>query len=223
MIAIYRVLTNILYPILILIIYLRKLKKKEDPLRYKEKIFVSFFKVKRKSDKKLIWFHAASVGEFKSILPVLERLNDENDNLEFLITTNTLSSSNLAQEELKKFDNTYHRFFPIYVNFITKKFISNWKPNFVFLVDSEIWPNLILNLKNNKIPLAIINARITKKTFSKWILVPQTAKKIFNCFDLCLTSNIETKEFLTKLSVKNTYSFGNLKLINNNSFKRISL
>jgi 3-deoxy-D-manno-octulosonic-acid transferase len=215
MILIYRVLTTLIYPLLFIYIFIRKLKKKEDQVRYKEKIFPSHFNVNRKKNSKLIWFHAASIGEFKSILPIIRELNKNNDNYEFLISTITLSSSNLAKEELKNFNNVQHRFFPFDVNFLINKFIFLWKPNIIFLVDSEIWPNLILKANKNKIPLVLINARITAKTFKKWMMFPNTAKIIFNLFDLCLTSNLETKNFLKRLNAKNVYFNGNIKLINN--------
>ena len=67
--------------------------------------------------------------------------------LEFLITTVTLSSGNLATKELKKFENIEHRFLPFDVPFLIDKFLNLWKPNKIFLVDSEIWPNLILKAK----------------------------------------------------------------------------
>ena len=213
MILAYRIFTTLIYPLLLVFIILRKIFKKEDPVRYKEKIFPSHFNVNRKENSKLIWFHAASIGEFKSILPIIKELNS-NNNLEFLITTITLSSSNLAKKELKKFSNVQHRFFPFDVSFLIKRFILLWKPHAIFLVDSEIWPNLILEVKKNNIFLGMINGRITLKTFKKWMLFPRTAKKIFNLFDLCLTSNLETKDYLFKLNAKNIFFNGNIKLIN---------
>jgi len=215
MILIYRTLTNFLYPFLIVLILFRKLINKEDKNRYKEKIFPNCFDVKKRQNKKLIWFHAASIGEFKSILPIIKELNQNNSRFEFLITTVTLSSSNLAKEELKKIYNAYHRFFPLDVNFLIKKFLYLWKPYAIFLVDSEIWPNLISNSKELKIPLAIINARITKKTFIRWMCLEFMAKNIFKSFDVCLTSNLETKKYLEKLNAKNIFYTGNIKLIGN--------
>ena len=208
----YRVLTTFFYPFLIFFMFIRKLKKKEDPIRYKEKIFPSSFNVKKNSNLKLIWFHAASIGEFRSIIPIIEKLAE--NKFQFLITTTTLSSSTLASEELKKFDNTIHRFLPLDVNFLINKFITLWKPSAIFLVDSEIWPNLIFSAKKYKIPIALINARITSKTFKRWIKFPKTAEKIFNSFSLCLTSNVETKNFLLKLKGRNIFFCGNIKLIN---------
>ena len=189
--------------------------KKEDNLRYKEKIFPGYFNPRKNKIKKLIWFHAASVGELKSVLPIIKKINIDNKNLEILITTVTLSSANLAKIELKKFKNAQHRFLPLDVIFIMKKFLSLWKPDAIFLVDSEIWPNLIFLANQKKIPLGIINARITKKTYGKWNLFPKVARSIFSLFNLCIVSNQETKKFLENLNAKNIFYFGNLKFCEN--------
>ena len=219
MIPLYKAITILIYPFLVLIIFFRKMIKKEDPRRYKEKILVSHFNVKRNKSK-LIWFHAASIGEFKSIVPIIENLNKNKENLEFLITTITFSSGDLARQDLKKFDNVYHRFLPIDVGFIINKFLNSWKPSAIFLVDSEIWPNLILKAKEKGISIGIINARITFKTFKRWMLFPKTANKIFSTFGICLTSNLETKKYLIKLKAKKINFLGNIKLINKNNKKK---
>ena len=221
MILLYRILTTLLYPLLFILLLIRRFQEKEDPIRYKEKIFASKFNIKKNKNKKLIWFHAASIGEFKSILPIIEELNLNKKNLEFLITTITLSSSNLAKEELKKFDNVQHRFFPFDVGFVINKFILLWNPCAIFLVDSEIWPNLIYKAKKHKIPIAIINARITLKTFKKWMIISNTAKKVFGLLNFCLTSNLETKNYLLKLNAKNVIHTGNIKLISKIYEKKI--
>ena len=213
MILTYRILTTILYPFFLIIIFFRKILNKEDKYRYKEKILPSHFKVKRKKNTKLIWFHAASLGELKSIIPIIKEL-DNNNNLEFLITTVTLSSSNLAALEFKNFQNIYHRFLPIDVLFLIKKFLNEWSPYAVFFVDSEIWPNLLFQAKKKNILIGLINARITSRTFNRWRKIPRTSKKIFGLFNLCLTSNSETKDYLEKLGATNIHYKGNLKLIN---------
>ncbi len=212
MILFYRVLTFLLYPLIIFLIFLRKIFKKEDPIRYKEKLFPSKFNFKKRENSKLIWFHAASIGEFKSILPIIENLKSSNN--DFLVTTVTYSSGKLAAEELKKFDNVYHRYLPVDIEFVIKKFLTLWKPTAIFLVDSEIWPNLILETKKLKIPIALINGRITKKSFNRWNKVPYTAKIIFGSFDLCLASSLESKNYLIELKAKNIFYSGNIKLIN---------
>ena len=147
MLTLYRFLINLFYPLIVVVIFLRKLIGKEDPIRYKEKIFVSHFKVNRKNKTKLIWFHAASVGEVKSILPIVKELT-KNNNLEILITTVTLSSIRLLKIKfiiIKIFIID----FPIDATFIIENFLSLWRPNAVF-GRLEIWPNLISLVKKRK-------------------------------------------------------------------------
>ena len=211
MIFIYRLITILLYPIFIILIYLRKLFNKEDDNRYKEKIFSSNFFPNRNDKKKLIWFHAASIGEVQSIFPLVKKLNNENNDLEFLITTVTLSSGNIVKKKFFANENINHRYFPLDINFLIKSFLNKWKPNLVIFIDSEIWPNLIFEIKKRKTPIALINGRITKKTFNKWMWFSNFAKKIFNNFDLCLAASKESEENLRKLGVKNVKNIGNIK------------
>jgi 3-deoxy-D-manno-octulosonic-acid transferase len=206
MLIIYRILINIILILSPLIILVRLFKKKEDLIRFKEKL--GFF-TKNKSKGKLIWFHGASVGELHSIIPLLERLEKSKKISQILITSNTLSSSKIISKiKLKKI---YHQFFPIDNDLIIKNFINHWKPSVAFFVDSEIWPNTLINLNKNKIPTVLINARITKKSYNKWIKLKNFSKLIFNKFNLCLSSNKETVIFLKKLGARNIKYFGNLK------------
>ena len=144
MIFLYRIISSFLYPLLVVLIFLRKYLDKEHIKRYKEKIFISSFNVNRKLNTELIWFHAASIGELKSILPIINQLEKDKNNFEYLITTTTLSSSKIAENQIKNFKNIDHRFFPLDVSFLIKAFLVKWQPKVLFLVDSEIWPNLIL-------------------------------------------------------------------------------
>ena len=221
MLFFYKILTTILYPFLILYILFRVFRNKEHPKRFKEKIFPSHFNVDKMNKSKLCWFHVASIGELNSILPIIEELNSNND-FEFLITTTTLSSSKLADNEFIKLENIKHRFFPLDVDFLVSRFLSSWKPDLVFLVDSEIWPNLILQIKRKKIPLALINARITSKTFKRWNFFPNAATEIFSSFSMCLTSNLESKQYLERFKVKNIYHHGNIKLLSKIDLDKIS-
>ena len=111
MLFLYKVITNILYPILILYMYFRKLIKKEHSKRFKEKIYPSHFNVNKTENSKLCWFHAVSIGELNSILPIIEEINTKYTNYEFLITTTTLSSANLINKKSKNLKNIQHRFF----------------------------------------------------------------------------------------------------------------
>lgn len=221
MILCYRFLTIFFYPVFIVIIFFRKFFNKEDKKRYKEKIFSTSFSPVNRKQKKLIWFHAASIGEVQSIFPVVSKLNKKNKNLDFLITTVTLSSGILVNKKFKNDQNIYHRYFPIDVIFLVRKFLDEWRPDLVLFVDSEIWPNFILEIDKREIKSVVINARITKKSFNKWMLVPRFAKKIFNSFELCLASSIESKKYLKKLNAKNLKYYGNLKLSSSVKFKEV--
>ena len=211
MIFFYRIIINFIIILSPLIILIRLLKKKEHPIRFKEKF--CFFSIKR-GQGKLIWFHVASVGEMLSIVPLIEKLEKNKNIKKILITSSTLSSSNTFLKF--KFKKTIHQFFPIDSNFYTKKFIKYWKPSLAIFVESEIWPNIILNLKNKNIPLILLNARITKKTYKKWKKISFFSKSIFNKFDVCISQNNETKNYLKKLGAENIKKLGNLKFSETN-------
>ncbi|MDB9738913.1 3-deoxy-D-manno-octulosonic acid transferase [Candidatus Pelagibacter sp.] len=202
----YRILINLILFLSPIIILIRLLQKKEDPLRFKEKL--GFFS-KKKLKGKLIWFHGASVGELLSVIPLIEKLEKNKLIKQILITSNTLSSSKiLSKLKLKK---TIHQFFPIDTNYNTNKFLKYWDPSVVIFIDSEIWPNMITNIKKRSISLMLINARITKKSFKKWKFFSSSAKKIFRNFDICLSSSLESKNFLKLLGAKKIFYIGNLK------------
>jgi 3-deoxy-D-manno-octulosonic-acid transferase len=206
MLFIYRIIINLITLISPIIIILRLLKKKEDPKRFKEK-FCLFSKKKTKG--KLIWFHGASVGEVLSVIPLIEKLEKKKEIKQILITSNTLSSSKIITN--LNFKKVIHQFFPIDTNYHTQKFLKYWKPSIAIFIDSEIWPNMIYNIKKNNISLALINARITNKSFKKWKIFLATAKNIFQKFDICFSSNLKSKRYLELLGAKNIKYIGNLK------------
>ena len=206
MFFVYRTFLNLIVLFSPIIILIRLLKKKEHPIRFREKFG---FYSKKKANGKLIWFHGASVGEVLSIIPLIKKLENNKKIKQILITSNTLSSSKvLSNLKLKK---TIHQFFPIDTNHHTQKFLNYWNPSVAIFVDSEIWPNMINNIKRNKISLILINARITQKSFKKWKILHNSAKKIFQKFDLCLSSSAKSTRYLSHLGAKNIKSFGNLK------------
>ena len=206
MLGIYRILINLIYIISPIIILIRLIKKKEDLKRFKEKF--CFFSEKRGKGN-LIWFHGASVGEVKSIIPILEKLEKNTKIDKILITSNTLSSSKIVQKF--KFKKVIHQFFPIDTNFLSKKFLNFWRPSLVFFIDSEIWPNMFINLHNQKIPINLLNGRITKKSFSRWKFFSNFSKKLFSKFELCLSASNESKFYLKSLGAKKVKFIGNLK------------
>ena len=202
---VYRVFTNLIILISPIIILFRLIKKKEELLSVSEKFCI----YSKKNNLKSIWFHAASVGELMSILPIIDKLERNKKIKQILVTTTTISSAKIFQK--KKFKKTHHKYYPLDTNFLTNKFIRVWKPQIAIFVDSEIWPNMIENLYFKKIPIVLLNARITRKSFNRWNLVQNFAETIFSKISLALPSNLETKMFLKKLGVKKIKIAGNLK------------
>ena len=211
MLSAYRILIFFFHPFLLILIYLRLILNKEDKIRFKEKIFSSAFNANKDNSKKLIWFHAASIGEALSILPLIEEINSLNKNINFLITTVTLSSASLLKKKIDGHNYITHRFFPLDIKYLSEKFLNVWKPDLVCFVDSEIWPNFLFKIKEKKIPLALINGRITKKTFKKWKIFPNFAEKVFGKFDLCIPCSKESQNYLKEFNVKKLSYMGNLK------------
>ena len=206
MLGVYRILINLIFVLSPLIILIRLIKKKEDLNRFKEKF--CFFS-KRRGNGNLIWFHGASVGEIKSIVPILEKLEKNSKVNKILITSNTLSSSKIIKKF--KFKKIIHQFFPIDTNYLSKKFLDYWRPSLVFFIDSEIWPNMLTNLDYRKIPINLLNGRITKKSFSRWKFFSNFSKKLFSKLNLCLSASKQSKYFLKSLGAKKVKFIGNLK------------
>jgi len=218
MLNLYRLLINLVLLISPLIIILRLIKKKEHPIRFKEKF--CFFPIKR-GNGKLIWFHGSSVGEIISIIPLVEKLEKNKSIKKILITSSTLSSSKvLTKFKLKK---TVHQFFPIDANFLTKKFLDYWNPAIAIFVESEIWPNMLINVKKKSIPLVLLNARITKESYKKWKMISLLSRYLFESFDISFPQNYETKKYLNSLGAKKIKFLGNLKFSESKTQKNIAL
>ena len=98
-----------------------------------------------------------------------------------------------------------------------KKFLNHWKPKAVFFIDSEIWPNMMLKIREKNIPLILLNARITKNSFNNWKNIISFSEKIFSNFNLCLAQNNETKKYLKILGAKKIKKIRNLKFSQSSS------
>jgi len=193
-----------------LIIIFRLIKNKEDKKRFLEKFTIN---LKERKTGNLIWFHAASVGEFLSIVPLIKELEKNKNIKNILVTTSTLSSSEIFKNF--KFKKTIHQFFPIDFIYFTSKFINYWKPKIAIFIDSEIWPCMFREIKKNSIPLLLMNARITNKSFNKWNIFENFSKNTFQKIDIAYPANIETSQYLKKFKCKKIKSIGNLKFSDN--------
>ena len=218
MFFIYKLFLNIIIIISPIIVGIRILKNKEDKKRFLEKFCL--FSIKKKEGK-LIWFHGASVGEILSIIPIIEKFEKNKNINTILLTSSTLSSSKIIKKF--KFKKTVHQFYPIDHPYLVYKFLEYWKPRLAIFIDSEVWPCMYDKIKDKKIPLILLNARLTKKTFNRWNYFKKFSEKIFGNISIAYPQNIETKSYLRKLKVKQIKNIGNLKFSENDYEKNISL
>jgi len=205
--VVYYFTTIVLHYLLRPYLYFRIIRKKESPIRYKEKLGIT---EKKRNDGYLIWFHCSSIGELKSIFPIIDYYLKKN---QILVTTSTLGSNEVFQKKYFNIRNITHQFAPIDSPQIVKKFFDKWKPNIIFFTESELWPNQIFYAKKKDIPIILLNARISPKSFIKWKLLQTTMSQILDCFKLILCQSNESKNYFTYFSNNNVEMFGNLKFI----------
>ena len=205
--VIYYFATSLLHYLLRPYLYFRIIKKKESPIRFKEKLGITNI---QRHDGYLIWFHCASIGELKSIFPIIDHYVKKN---KILLTTSTLSSSEIFYKKYSNNKNIVHQFAPIDSPQIVKRFFLKWKPNIIFFTDSELWPNQIFYAKNNNIPIILLNGRISKKSFSKWKLFRVTMHEILKSFKLILCNSNQSKNYFHYFKTNNIETIGNLKFI----------
>ena len=214
---IYNTIINVFLLLSPLFIFFRIITGKEDNKRYKEKFCI----YSKKNNFKSIWFHAASVGELISIIPLIKKFEKNKKIKQIVVTTSTTSSAGVLKKI--KFKKTIHKYYPIDSNFLTNKFINIWKPQLAIFIESEIWPNMFYNLNRKKIPIILLNARITKKSFNRWKILGNFTKGIFKKITLALPSNLESKKFLKILGTKNIKVAGNLKYYGENTKNKSKL
>ena len=214
MFFLYQIIFTLIIFISPILIYIRFLKNKEHKTRYKEKFSITS---KKRFKGNLIWFHGASVGEIQSIIPLIENYEKDKTINQILITSSTLSSSKILEKF--KFKKTIHQFYPLDHIYITSKFLRYWKPNIAIFIESEIWPCMFKELEKRKIPIVLLNARITQKTFDKWMKLKNFTNEIFNKITIAYPQNLETKYFLKKLKTNKVKTIGNLKFIENDNEK----
>ncbi len=210
----YQIFLTFLLLISPLIIFIRILRNKEDKLRFIEKFSIPTSKRKKG---KLLWFHGASVGEILSIIPLIRYYEKYKSIDQILVTSSTLSSSKILKKY--KFKKTIHQFYPIDHFYFTKKFLHHWKPNFAIFIESEIWPCMFNNLYQKKTPLILLNARLTKKTFKRWMIIKKFSETVFDKILISYPQNLETKFFLNKIKKNKIKFLGNLKFAKNKSDK----
>lgn len=203
---IYSWLMQTLTPLLKYHLKQRLKRGKEDPARLYERFGGASFS---RPAGKLVWFHGASVGESISILKLIDQLLERQPTLNILVTTGTVTSANLLAKHLPK--QCIHQFIPLDVPKWDDRFLTHWQPNLVIFIESEFWPNILMSVKKRQIPLLLLNARMSARSFNYWKRIPKTIKKILNLFDVCFTPNEQVATYLDHLGAKKIVLSCNVK------------
>jgi 3-deoxy-D-manno-octulosonic-acid transferase len=170
-----------------------------------------------KATTKLIWFHAASVGESQLLLEMARRLAKQGlSDTTLLFTCQTETASDLITKALKADPDlqaveTAHKMAPVDTRGVTRRFLDHWQPTLVIFSEGEIWPNQLLELEARQIPAVLVNARMTEKSILGWLRWKNTARAVFSTYDLMIAADVQTKTGLEELSGKPVLNPGNLK------------
>jgi 3-deoxy-D-manno-octulosonic-acid transferase len=156
----------------------------------------------------LVWVHGASVGEMLAVVPLIETLRAQD--FAVLVTSGTVSSAALAEQRLP--EGALHQFIPLDAPRFVRRFLNHWRPDLALFVESDLWPNLILSCADRKIPMIVINGRLSERSFTRWQRVPGVIGALLSRFDLCLTQSAADAERYAQLGAPRVSSTGNLKL-----------
>jgi 3-deoxy-D-manno-octulosonic-acid transferase len=202
----YRALTHLAAPFAPVILAWRTRRGKEERDRRPERYGLASA---ARPPGFLVWFHAASVGEANAALPVIEAIAAQWPEIRLLLTTATVTSARLARTRMPK--GVLHQYIPLDNQSFMQRFLHHWRPDLAVLVESEIWPNLVLETKALDIPLVLINGRISLSTFKRWRRRPGLSRPLFSAFDLVLAQNDSLAERFAQLGVHRALDAGNLK------------
>jgi 3-deoxy-D-manno-octulosonic-acid transferase len=202
----YRALTTAARPLSGYILDRRAADGKEVPERLGERRGLGGVP---RPDGPLWWFHAASVGETNAILPLIEALRRRYPKLHILLTTVTVTSARIAEARLPA--GAIHQFVPLDSPVFVRRFLNHWSPDLALLTESEIWPNLIVEAADAKVPLVLLNARMSERSFRRWSRLRSLSGPLFSRFDLVLTQDHGIAKRLERLGARNTIVSGNLK------------
>jgi 3-deoxy-D-manno-octulosonic-acid transferase len=184
----------------------RRLKRgKEHPERLPERLGEASL---ARPQGPLVWVHGASVGEMLAAVPLIEHLRAQG--FAVLVTSGTVSSAALAEQRLP--DGTMHQFIPLDAPRFVRRFLDHWQPGLALFIESDLWPNLILGSAERKIPMIVINGRLSERSFGRWQLVHGSIAALLSRFDLCLAQSAADAERYAQLGAPRVSSTGNLKL-----------
>lgn len=203
---VYKVATVLGYPLIAVCLAIRKAKGKEDLTRFPERMG---YAGKPRPDGRLIWIHGASVGETLSALPLINKLSELYPAVRIMVTSGTLTSADLMAKRLPA--NAFHQFVPVDTPAAVKRFVDYWKPDAALWIESEFWPNLLSEIAAHKIPLILINGRVSDRSFERWRKFPAFCRELQGLFTKSFGQTDEDARRLRVLGAKDAACVGNLK------------
>ncbi len=203
--AFYRAATNLGEPLITAILRRRMAQGKEDAARIAERQGVAAYP---RPTGRLVWLHAASVGEAVSVLPVLEHIQSRAGTTA-LLATGTVASARLIAARLPV--GAIHQYVPVDRRAWVRRFLDHWRPDLALWLESEFWPNLLLETAARGVPMVLLNGRVSPRSFARWRRSPRLARKLLSAFDLCLGQTEKDAERLRLLGAKRVAAPGNLK------------
>ncbi|GAA0559846.1 3-deoxy-D-manno-octulosonic acid transferase [Rhizomicrobium electricum] len=201
----YRAVSTVLSPVVPALLRRRILRGKEHEERNAERLGHASLP---RPEGTLIWVHGASVGECIAALPLIDALLKAVP-CKVLVTSGTVTSAKLMAERLP--EGAIHQFVPVDTPAATMRFLHHWKPQVGLFVDSDIWPNLIVNARDRGVKLALINARMTERSFRNWRWAKKTAAEIMSSYRACLAQDEEIAARFRALGTPNVEVIGSLK------------
>ena len=195
--GLYRAATGLLEPIAPALLASRARKGKEDPARLSERLGRA---TRPRPGGPLVWLHGASVGESLSILPLVDRLRAQRPEVAVLVTSGTTTSAALLAKRLPA--GAIHQYVPIDAPGAARRFIARWKPDLAVFVESELWPNLLLEAKAAGTRLALVSAKLSDRSFARWSKRPDAARRLLSAFDLILAQDGRAHQRLEALGGK---------------------
>jgi 3-deoxy-D-manno-octulosonic-acid transferase len=201
----YRLFSAAMTPLTPLFLARRQRLGKEHGLRLGERRGVS---AKGRPHGPLVWLHGASVGELISVLPIIERIHAREVNL--LVTSGTVTSGGLAEQRLPR--DVIHQFVPIDVPYFVRRFLDHWEPDLALFVESELWPNIMIETSRRAVPMILINGRLSANSFRRWQHAPATIGDLLRRLDLCLARTPADADRLSELGARHVVTTGDLKL-----------
>ena len=202
----YRMLTRPLSPIAVAYLAQRRKRGKEDPIRLRERRGIASA---ARPQGPLVWIHAASIGEATAALGLIERLLSSRPGLAILVTTGTVTSARLLESRLP--ERARHQFVPADLPHWVARFLDHWHPDLALWVESELWPNLVLATRARGIPMVLVNARLSARSYRRWQRWPGLIGPMLSTFDLCLAQDEQQTERFRSLGARHVAMVGDLK------------